>query len=491
MKKLAILLASSYVLLTSCATTYQAAAETPVYYDQPQQAGISIDGFYDQLSPYGRWVSYPQYGQVWIPSAGGDFQPYATNGHWVYTDYGWTWASDYSWGWAPFHYGRWLFDNAYGWVWIPGTDWSPAWVDWRTGGDYYGWAPMGPGVTVGVSVGLQPNYWHFVPRQYIASPNIRNYYVDRSRNVTIIHNTTVINNTTIVNNNNYYNRGPRPDEVQRYTRTRVTPVRINNVDRPGASIVSNNRLNIYRPTIRTTTTPANNGGATVRNPNPGNNNVPNNRTPVVTQPNNNVPNRVNDRPAQPANNSTVPSRGNVTQPTQPVNSFPNRGSVTQPTQPVNSFPNRGNVTSPTQPVNSFPNRGNVTSPAQPVNNTPGRMNDQPSRTPAVTQPVNNTPARTPVNNLPTNSRPANSYPNRGNSNNNPRIMNTPRPQNNQPRPAYSQPASRPAPQPVRQAPVQQSRPAAQPQRQMQAPRPAAPQPARTPQPQPGGSRARN
>ena len=77
-----------------------------------------------------------------------DFRPYNTGGHWVWTDeYGWMWASEYAWGWAPFHYGRWVFDDYYGWMWVPGYEWSPAWVEWRTGGDYFGWAPLGPGVS--------------------------------------------------------------------------------------------------------------------------------------------------------------------------------------------------------------------------------------------------------------------------------------------------------------------------------------------------------
>src|SRR5258708_24450962 len=47
--------------------------------------------------------------------------------------------------WACYHYGSWLYDPAYGWVWIPGTEWAPAWVVWREAPDYIGWAPCGPG----------------------------------------------------------------------------------------------------------------------------------------------------------------------------------------------------------------------------------------------------------------------------------------------------------------------------------------------------------
>src|SRR2546426_4578479 len=31
-----------------------------------------------------------------------------------------------------------------GWAWIPGEEWGPAFVQWRHGGDYVGWAPMPP-----------------------------------------------------------------------------------------------------------------------------------------------------------------------------------------------------------------------------------------------------------------------------------------------------------------------------------------------------------
>ena len=108
-------------------------------------SNVSMDVFVGALSPYGRWATYPSYGSVWICNDPG-FIPYNTGGHWVYTTYGWTWVSDYRWGWAPFHYGRWAFDAAYGWMWVPGYEWGPAWVSWRTGGDYYGWAPLTPGL---------------------------------------------------------------------------------------------------------------------------------------------------------------------------------------------------------------------------------------------------------------------------------------------------------------------------------------------------------
>src|SRR5258708_26993072 len=97
-----------------------------------EQGSVTYQDFYDDLSPYGQWIDYPDYGYVWSPNAGPDFRPYNTNGHWVWAeDYGWTWASDYEWGWAPFHYGRWFYDDNNGWLWIPRYEGAPAWAEWR------------------------------------------------------------------------------------------------------------------------------------------------------------------------------------------------------------------------------------------------------------------------------------------------------------------------------------------------------------------------
>ena len=45
-----------------------------------------------------------------------------------------------SWGVVTYHYGRWYEDPREGWVWVPGSTWAPAWVSWREGGGYCGWA---------------------------------------------------------------------------------------------------------------------------------------------------------------------------------------------------------------------------------------------------------------------------------------------------------------------------------------------------------------
>jgi hypothetical protein len=151
----------------------------------PVEGGdVELGTFDDTLSPYGTWVNVGGLGQVWRPSpalVGADFRPYYSGGHWVYTDAGWTFVSDYSWGWATFHYGHWWFDPSYGWVWVPGTHWAPAWVDWRYGGDYVGWAPEPPpGFTLALTAAWGTP-WCFVPTAYVAYPSFRNYVVPVGR----------------------------------------------------------------------------------------------------------------------------------------------------------------------------------------------------------------------------------------------------------------------------------------------------------------------
>lgn len=220
-------------------------------------ADITFNVFHNGLSAYGRWVNNPTYGQVWICSEPG-FVPYRTNGHWVYTDDGWTWVSDYSWGWAPFHYGRWDYDVAYGgYYWVPGYEWGPAWVSWRSDNSDYGWAPLRPGVSIGIGISfgddIPAERWTFVPNRYIASPEVSHYYVDNRKNVTIIRNTTIINNVHNNNSRVAVIGGPRRADVERVTHTRVSTYAVANSGRAGDTRIEKNTVNIYRPVVNKTT----------------------------------------------------------------------------------------------------------------------------------------------------------------------------------------------------------------------------------------------
>lgn len=224
---------------------------TPQKADARVGVNISFQTFYDNLAPYGSWFNDPQYGYVWAPRVERGFRPYYTNGYWVNTDYGNMWMSDYSWGWAAFHYGRWAYSEMYGWIWVPGDEWGPAWVTWRQGGGYYGWAPMRPGISINISFGsgyyVPDAYWTFIPYRNIYGHNFHRYYSPR-RTTTIIRNTTVINNTYI-NNRNTYVTGPRRSEVERTTGRSVRTYQINNLRDEGHSRLVKNSVAVYRPEV--------------------------------------------------------------------------------------------------------------------------------------------------------------------------------------------------------------------------------------------------
>jgi hypothetical protein len=256
--------------LTALLPNYPAAAQStatilpgdtpPV--DQPIE-DVDIATFEEELAPHGRWVDTSEYGRVWIPNVDENFRPYATNGRWVVTSYGNTWVSDYEWGWAAFHYGRWYRDNLWGWVWVPGRVWGPAWVAWRSGGGYYGWAPLGPSISININ--FPSFYWTFVPQTYITSHHIYNHYIPSTQVVNLYHNTTVIKNNYRINNRVYV-YGPKKQDIERVTNSQVAVYRVDRLNQPGQSQVEGRSVRIYqpKPTVRieraTNFIPNNGGG---------------------------------------------------------------------------------------------------------------------------------------------------------------------------------------------------------------------------------------
>jgi len=189
--------------------------------------------FHDQLSPYGNWIYYPGYGNVWVPTqVPSDFSPYVTAGHWVNTDYGWTWVSNYAWGGVPFHYGRWFRDAAYGWMWMPGYQWAPAWVSWGSYDNYYCWAPLAPFVNY---FSYRPVYgWNFCAREHFCEGNLGFYLANRSfygrgdyRSISAHIN--MMNETRTYGNRSYFS-GPRVNEVERATGHSISVAHINSAN---------------------------------------------------------------------------------------------------------------------------------------------------------------------------------------------------------------------------------------------------------------------
>lgn len=195
--------------------------ETVVVTEPPP---VTVNYFYDSLSPYGTWVDVTDYGRCWRPTVvlyQPGWRPYCDNGRWVYSNCGWYWVSDYSWG-LTFHYGRWFNHPRHGWCWSPDTVWGPAWVTWRSSADYCGWAPLPPRtafvsglgltyygstVSVGFGFGLGVDCYTFVPRSRFCDRRPHHFAVSRDRAGQIIHQTTVINNFERGDHQRIVNRG--------------------------------------------------------------------------------------------------------------------------------------------------------------------------------------------------------------------------------------------------------------------------------------------
>ncbi len=232
----------------------------PTEVASPREDG-SDQPFYDDLAPYGRWVNVSGPGWVWSPyGVQATWRPYLL-GHWVFTDYGWTWASDESWGWAVYHYGRWHQDASYGWVWVPGTEWGPAWVAWHEGGGYVGWAPLpwqvrvqaGVGIDwAGVNVSLQTSSWCFVSSRNLVDPGLRNYVVPPARNVNLIRVTQNVTNYTYIDNR-VVNQGVRVESIGRAVGHTIPRYRIADTESPETTRgggVRGQDFVVYRPDPR-------------------------------------------------------------------------------------------------------------------------------------------------------------------------------------------------------------------------------------------------
>ncbi len=242
---------------------------------EPQQeAGErNIDSFYAALEPHGDWIEASPYGYCWQPREARTpgWRPYM-DGTWVFTDYGWTWKANEPFGWATYHYGRWARIRGVGWVWVPGSEWAPAWVSWRHGGQYVGWAPLPPeahsgaGFNAGVDsyYDIGPASYNFVPTARIGEPSYRGIVVEPERNVTIINQTvniTKINYTNVQNRTVIFNGGPDLAQINAVSARPIPRLRVERVAEarsgggPGTAVVGN-VLQLLAPQIRSASRPS-------------------------------------------------------------------------------------------------------------------------------------------------------------------------------------------------------------------------------------------
>ncbi len=138
-------------------------------------------------------------------------------------------------GWATYHYGRWVRLRRVGWVWVPGDEWAPAWVSWRTSKDYVGWAPLPPEARFDRRSGIRnwadnhydigPDQYAFVPNNEFGSRRLRSSVVPVERNVTIVIETTNVTNITYANTT-IVNHGPNYEEMRSRSRQPIERYRL-------------------------------------------------------------------------------------------------------------------------------------------------------------------------------------------------------------------------------------------------------------------------
>ncbi len=243
------------VLALSCSPT---SAQPDSRYDSAEQVDVGI--FYDSLAPYGEWVEMPDYGWSWAPRVERGWRPY-TRGQWIMTDDGWFWDSDERFGWAAYHYGRWVNDPYYGWVWVPGIEWAPAWVSWRHGDGYTGWAPLPPRATwrtrVGLSIGgldldafIGARDYTFVRDRSFVDRSAYRSALPQTQNVTIIKGTQNVTRYAIVDDR-VVNSGIDVANVERAVGRRVPRTRTVDVDRADAPRRETaSEIAVFRPLVR-------------------------------------------------------------------------------------------------------------------------------------------------------------------------------------------------------------------------------------------------
>jgi len=263
--------------------------------------GATFQTFYDALSPLGNWIQTDDYGYVWQPNVQDpNWAPY-TDGNWVYTDDGWTWNSNEPFGWATYHYGRWVNLDGTGWVWVPGYTWAPAWVSWRYGDGYVGWAPLPPDSFAGIDYfgddtsadfgfhiggdcdsfyGIGPAIYIFLPIGCVGYHDYHHWYHNRYDNYALINHTTNVTNINVARGRGAsggrpFTRvtagGPQVAQIDAASDTQVPRARLARSNTPGASRLNGNTLAVFAPHIQAAGTDArptqvtSNLGATVVN----------------------------------------------------------------------------------------------------------------------------------------------------------------------------------------------------------------------------------
>ena len=216
--------------------------------------------FGEALEPYGNWMRTREYGDVWKPRISNPtvWAPY-TVGRWHYTELGWHFTSSEPWGWACYHYGRWVRYRTVGWCWVPGREWAPAWVSWRTSPRHIGWSPLPPAATWNRRSGIRhwadnrfnigPSHYNFIRVEDFNTRNCHSSLVNRRQNASLMlstNNVTLMFSISLGGRDRICNRGPDRNYLTKHHHQDHRPLRISrNHGKRGAQ----NQVNIINQEI--------------------------------------------------------------------------------------------------------------------------------------------------------------------------------------------------------------------------------------------------
>jgi hypothetical protein len=163
------------------------------------------------------------------------------------------------WGWIPYHYGRWGWERRIGWYWVPDVLWGPAWVTWRWGDIYIGWAPLPPRAEFRRGFGFRyrdfeiPNdYWVFIDGRHFQNTYLDRYILPYERNRTVIH-LAQLKAEVSSRGDRVMNDGIDIDQIRRVTKQEVEKYDFREGRSPEDIKLRDRDVVLYKPDIRKNT----------------------------------------------------------------------------------------------------------------------------------------------------------------------------------------------------------------------------------------------
>jgi hypothetical protein len=264
---------------------------------------VDYKEFYDALSPYGKWIQVSAkeigldinenlgeessliydliglksaYAQedtdkefnlfIWQPNLNiipsespEEHDPYIpyTNGEWIYTDAGWYFKAPTPHEELTSHYGRWTQDEKLGWVWLPGSVWSPAWVEWKENEDYVAWTPLPPSTyikddgTIDTPPEQKINKYVVIEKKHIKDPPYYKYrYFYKENKNKIMIKDMEKREGVMVKNKTIINKGPDVNDIEKQTGKKIEKVKIKKVKNKNEVGSKDGELSVYTPKFK-------------------------------------------------------------------------------------------------------------------------------------------------------------------------------------------------------------------------------------------------